>query len=162
MFEHIDSELKQRIDSLIKELEDRISRAIARDDHLCETTIVLRSIPGNGPVASKMMIAEMPEIGTITGQEAAVLTGLEPVAHDRRTLREKRAIAGGRRAPRHVMPKVASVAAIHNPTIGAFADRLRKAGKPNTVIIFAVARNLVTIANALCKSHQKWAAPPPR
>ena len=68
MFEDLDSELKQRIDSLIKELEDRIARAIASDDHLSETATVLRSIPGIGPVASTMLIAEMPEIGTITGE----------------------------------------------------------------------------------------------
>lgn len=154
MFEHIDTELKQRIDSLIKELEDRITRAIASDHRLSETAIVLRSIPGIGPVASTMLIAEMPEIGTITGEEAAALTGLAPVAHDSGTLRGKRAIAGGRRALRHVMFQAALVAANHNPS----PDRLRKAGKPNKVIITAVARKLVTIANALCKSRQKWTA----
>ncbi|HET6538354.1 MAG TPA: IS110 family transposase, partial [Sphingopyxis sp.] len=38
------------------------------------------------------------------------------------------------------------------------ADRLRKAGKPHKVVITAVARKLVIIANALCKSRQKWTA----
>lgn len=56
-----------------------------------------------------MLIAEMPEIGTITGEEAAALTGLAPVAHDSGTLRGKRAIAGGRRALRHVMFQAALV-----------------------------------------------------
>lgn len=69
MFEDIDTEMKQRIDSLIKELEDRITQAIASDDRLSETAVVLRSIPGIGPVVSAMLIAEMPEIGTITGEE---------------------------------------------------------------------------------------------
>jgi transposase len=115
MFEDIDTELKQRFDSLIKELEGRITRAIAGDDHLSEMTIVLRSIPGIGPVASTMLIAEMPEIGTITGEEAAALTGLAPVAHDSGTLRGKRAIAGGRRALRHVMFQAALVAGTSQP-----------------------------------------------
>jgi transposase len=159
MFEDVDTELKQRIDSLIKELEDRITRAIASDEHLSETAGVLRSIPGIGPVASTMLIAEMPEIGTITGEEAAALTGLAPVAHDSGTLCGKRSIAGGRRALRHVMFQAALVATHHNPSLKSFADRLRKAGKPHKVIITAVARKLVTIANALCKSRQKWAAP---
>jgi transposase len=158
MFEDVDTELRERLDILIKELEDRISRAITSDDRLCETAIVLRSIPGIGPVASTMLIAEMPEIGTITGEEAAALTGLAPVAHDSGTLRGKRAIAGGRRALRHVMFQAALVAAHHNPSLRAFAERLRKAGKPHKVIITAVARKLVTIANALCKSRQKWTA----
>ena len=39
------------------------------------------------------------------------------------------------------------------------ADRLRAAGKPHTVVITAVARKLVTIANALCKSRQNWSDP---
>lgn len=158
MFEDVDTELKQRIDSLIKDLEDRITRTIASDERLSETAGVLRSIPGIGPVASTMLIAEMPEIGTITGEQAAALTGLAPVAHDSGTLRGKRAIAGGRRALRHVMFQAALVAAHHNPSLRSFADRLRKAGKPHKVIITAVARKLVTIANALCKSRQKWTA----
>lgn len=37
MFEDVDTELKQRIDSLIKELEDRITLAIASDERLSET-----------------------------------------------------------------------------------------------------------------------------
>lgn len=98
---------------------------------------------------------------TVTGEEAAALTGLAPVAHDSGTLRGKRSIAGGRRALRHVMFQAALVAAHHNPSLKSFADRLRKAGKPHKVIITAVARKLVTIANALCKSRQKWAAPTP-
>lgn len=158
MFEDIDTELKHWIDSVIKELEDRITRAIASDDRLSETAGILRSIPVIGPVASTMLIPEMPEIGIITGEQAAALTGLAPVAHDSGTLRGKRAIAGGRRALRHVMFQAALVAAHHNAIMKAFADRLRKAGKPHKVIITAVARKLVTIANALCKSGQKWTA----
>lgn len=156
MFADVDTELKQRLDSLIKELEDRIARAIASDERLSETAGVLRSIPGIGPVASTMLIAEMPEIGTITGEQAAALTGLAPIAHDSGTLRGKRAIAGGRRALRHVMFQAALVAAHHNPSLKSFANRLRKAGKPHKVIITAVARKLITMANALCKNRRNW------
>ncbi|VCU61899.1 Transposase [Tritonibacter mobilis] len=54
---------------------------------------------------------------------------------------------------------MALVAAHHNPSLKSFADRLRKVGKPHKVIITAFAGKLVTIANALCKSRQKWAPP---
>ena len=156
MFDSIDSDLKARLDCLIKELEDRIGATLSGDVLLAETAGVLRSIPGIGPVASTMLIAEMPELGTITGEQAAALVGLAPVAQDSGTLRGKRTIAGGRRALRHVMFQAALVAAHHNPSMKAFADRLRKAGKPHKVIITAVARKLVNLANALCKSRQKW------
>ncbi|MBU2958966.1 transposase [Paracoccus sp. 1_MG-2023] len=156
MFDSIDTELKARLDGPIRELDDRIVAAISSDNLLAETAGVLRSIPGIGPVASTMLIAEMPELGTIIGEQAAALVGLAPVAHDSGTLRGKRTIAGGRRALRHVMFQPALVAAHHNPTMKAFADRLRKAGKPHKVIITAVARKLVNLANALSKSRQKW------
>ncbi|WRH64342.1 MAG: transposase [Fuscovulum sp.] len=103
IFQDVDTGLKQRIDSLIKTLEHRITRAIESDDRLSETAIVLRSIPGIGPFASAMLIAEMPEIGTINGEAAGALTGLAPVPHDSGTLHEKRAIDGSRRALRHVI-----------------------------------------------------------
>jgi len=59
-----------------------------------------------------------------------------------------------------VIFQAALVAAHQNPSLRSFADRLRKAGKPHEIIITAVAGKLVTIANALCKSRQKWADHP--
>ncbi len=86
---------------------------------------------------------------------------MTPVAHDSGTLRGKRAIAGGRLAQRPVMFQAALVAAHHNPNLRSFADRLRKADKPHKVIITAVARILITIANVLRKKRQKWVATDP-
>lgn len=57
-----------------------------------------------------------------------------------------------------MMFQAALVAAHHNPSLKSFVDRLRRTGKPHKVIITAVARKLATIANALCKKRQKWAA----
>jgi len=42
----------------------------------------------------------------------------------------------------------------YNPLLKTVADRLRAAGEPHKVIVTAVARKLVTIANAWCKSRQ--------
>ncbi|MCW1932278.1 transposase [Pararhodobacter zhoushanensis] len=136
----------------------RISQAIANDDRLSETAILLGSILVIGPVSSTMLLAEMPEIGTITGEETAALTGLAPVAHDRTTLRGKRAIVGVRRVLLHVVFQVAMVVAHHYASIKSLADRLRKAGRPHMVIIIAVASRLVTIASALRKSRWKLTA----
>lgn len=157
MFADMDRDRKKLLDRQITELERRIEQTVVTDDKLAETAAILRSVPGIGPVASTMLIAEMPELGQITGEQAAALTGLAPIAHDSGTPRGKRAVGGGRRVLRHVMFQAALVATHHNPSLKPFADRLRKAGKPHKVIITAVARKLVTIANALCRSRQKWA-----
>ena len=138
-------------------LEKQIEQTIASDDTLATTAGILRSVPGIGPVASTMLIAEMPELGLISGEQAAALTGLAPIAHDSGALRGRRAVGGGRRLLRHVMLQAALVASHHNPVLKSFGDRLRTAGKPHKVVITAVARKLVTIVNALCKSRQNWA-----
>lgn len=156
MFDTMNAEFKDLLDRQIAELEVRIDQTIASDDDLAANASILRSVPGIGPVASTMLIAEMPELGQISGEQAAALTGLAPIAHDSGAMRGKRAIGGGRRQLRHVMFQAALVASHHNPILKTFADRLRDAGKPHKVVITAVARKLVTIANALCKSGQPW------
>ncbi len=156
MFTTMDGDLKGLLDRQIAELEARVGHTIASDCELAITAEILRSIPGIGPVASTMLIAEMPELGQITGEQAAALTGLAPIAHDSGALRGKRSIGGGRRLLRHVMFQAALVASHHNPVLKTFADRLRAAGKPHKVVVTAVARKLVNIANALCKSRQSW------
>ncbi|MEX1660600.1 transposase [Thioclava sp. 15-R06ZXC-3] len=56
-----------------------------------------------GPASAAMLIAELPELGRMTAGEAAAMTGLAPVPHDSGAMRGRRAIAGGRRSPRHVL-----------------------------------------------------------
>ena len=41
----------------------------------------------------------------------------------------------------------------HNPKIQAFYDRLRQAGKPPKLALTAAIRKLLTILNAMLKTH---------
>ncbi|WP_222861624.1 transposase [Oceaniovalibus sp. ACAM 378] len=125
--EDMDDALRILLTAQIAELESQIERLIAADKTLAETARILRSVPGIGPVASTMLIAEMPELGQISGEQAAALTGLAPIAHDSGALRGRRAIGGGRRLLRHVLFQAALVASYHNPVLSPFADRLRAA-----------------------------------
>lgn len=156
MFEVMDGELKDLLDHQIAAIEAQIEKIIVKDKSLAATAAILRSVPGIGPVSSTMPIAEMPELGQISGKQAAALTRLAPIARDSGAMRGKRAIGGGRRLLRHVMFQAALVASHHNPVLKTFADRLREAGKPHKVVITAVARKLVTIVNALIKASNKW------
>ncbi|WP_082029809.1 transposase [Ruegeria sp. ANG-S4] len=49
----------------------------------CRDPPLFRSVPGSGPVASAMLVAEMPELGHLSGEQASALTGLAPIAHDK-------------------------------------------------------------------------------
>ncbi len=43
-----------------------------------------------------------------------------------------------------------------NDTIKAFAERLKKAGKPPKVVIVACMRKLLTIMNSMLKNNAPW------
>ena len=139
------------LDAQILELENRIERVMTQEKTLADKAMRLRSIPGIGPVSAAMLIAEMPELGKMTSGEAAAMAGLAPVSYDSGTMRGKRMIAGGRRALRHVLYQAALAAAYHNPVLKSVAQRLNERGKPDKLVILAVARRLVTIANAILK-----------
>lgn len=152
----MDSTLKAVLEDQIGEIEQRIENAIAHEDSLAAKARLLRSIPGIGPVSAAMLIAEMPELGRMTAGEAAAMTGLAPVPHDSGTMRGKRMIVGGRRSLRRILFQAALAAACHNPVLKPFAKRMKERGKPHKLIIIAVARRLVTIANAVLKTATTW------
>jgi transposase len=64
----MDDALRLLLDAQIAELESKIERLIAADETLAEPARILRSIPGIGPAASTMLIAEMPQLGQISGE----------------------------------------------------------------------------------------------
>jgi transposase len=127
--EDLDAELKAMLDAQISDLEQRINRAISSEETSTTKAHLLRSIPGIGPVSAAMLIAEMPELGRMTAGEAAAMAGLAPVPHDSGAMRGRRAIAGGRRALRHVLFQAALAAACHNPLLKTVAKRMKEHGK---------------------------------
>jgi transposase len=154
--EGMDADLRAMLDTQVVDLERRIESVIAQEETSAEKARLLRSIPGIGPVSAAMLIAEMPELGRMTSGEAAAMTGLAPVPHDSGAMRGRRAIAGGRRSLRHVLFQAALAAACHNPALKPVAQRLKMRGKPHKLVIVAVARRLVAIANAILKTGVPW------
>lgn len=45
--------------------------------------------------------------------------------------------------------------------LAIFASRLKAAGKPNKVVLVAVMRKLVVLANTLIAQNRKWSPNPP-
>jgi transposase len=154
--DEMDADLKAMLDAQLLEIESRIESAIAREETSARKAELLRSIPGIGPVAAAMLIAELPELGHMTAGEAAAMTGLAPVPHDSGTFRGKRSIAGGRRLLRRVLFQAALAAATHNPILKPAAEQFKRNGKPHKVIIVAIARRLVILANAILKTETPW------
>jgi transposase len=117
---------------------------------------LLRSVPGVGPVLSRTLLAELPELGTLTHKQIAALVGVAPLNCDSGTLRGRRTTWGGRTVVRAALYMGALVAMKCNPTIKAFYQRLRAAGKPPKVALVASMRKLLIILNAIVKHQMPW------
>ena len=113
---------------------------------------LLRTIPGVSPTLTATLIAHLPELGKASHKEIAVLVGVAPYNRDSGTMRGKRTVWGGRRQLRSVLYMATLVAAQYNPTIRAFDQRLRAAGKAPKVALTACMRKLLTICNAMIKT----------
>lgn len=117
---------------------------------------VLRSVPGVGPVLTTTLLANLPELGTLTRKEVAALAGVAPFPRDSGTLKGRRAIWGGRAHVRAALYMAALVATRKNPVICAFYQRLCQAGKAKKLALTACMRKLLTILNAMVKSGTLW------
>jgi transposase len=117
---------------------------------------LLKSVPGIGNVASRTLLAELPELGCLTRRQIAALVGLAPFNRDSGTLRGRRTIWGGRPALRATLYMAALAAIRHNPAIKVFHARLRAAGKPAKVAITACMRKLIVMLNAMVRDGKPW------
>jgi transposase len=144
--------LDERIAAADRELAAAVRRTPAwrADDDL------LRSVPGIGPVVSRTLIADLPELGTRPADRIVALAGLAPFADDSGRRSGGRHIRGGRAAVRRALFMAALSAARAGGPLKDFADRLRARGKAAKVVLVAVARRLLVIANAVLRDRRPW------
>jgi transposase len=151
--------LRTHITWLERELShtDRdLAHAIRESPVWREKEELLQSTPGVGPVVTTTLLANLPELGTLTAKQIAALVGVAPFNRDSGTLRGKRTVWGGRAQVRAVLYMGTLVATRFNPVIRAFYQRLCAAGKPKKVALTACMRKLLIILNAMLKHRTPW------
>jgi transposase len=117
---------------------------------------LLKTVPGVGDVVARSLIAELPELGTLSRRKIAALVGLAPVSNDSGQFRGKRSIRGGRSAIRTALYMAAVTASRCNPAIAALYKRLCAAGKPPKLALTACMRKLLVILNAIARDQKPW------
>jgi len=151
--------IQMLIGAIRKQLEDieaQLATHIA--SHHADVAALLQSIGGVGPATAAMLIAELPELGTLDRRQIAALVGVAPFNRDSGSLRGKRMISGGRAQVRRSLYMAALVATRFNPVIARFYQRLLAAGKPKKLALVACMRKLLTILNAMVRSGKPWDA----
>lgn len=144
------------LDRQIAQVDERIDDEVNRNPTWKQTDDLLQSVCGVGKKTSRMVMAAMPEVGTLSEKEAASLAGLAPFANDSGKMRGKRMIRGGRASVRRALYMATLVAIVHNEDIRTFYHRLRGAGKSGKVAVTACMRKLLITLNAVVARGSKW------
>jgi transposase len=147
--------LEKEIERTDKDLDD----AIEENSAFKANESLLRSVPGVGRVLSRTLLAELPELGSITHKRLSALVGVAPFNRDSGQRSGKREARGGRAPVRATLYMGALVATRHNPAIKEFYERLLAAGKPKKVALVACMRKLLTILNAMMRDRVMWRCP---
>lgn len=121
-----------------------------------ELSALLNAVKGVGAATVAVLLAEVPELGSLTRREISALIGVAPINRDSGTMRDRRTVFSGRASVRTALYMAAQVATRHNPVIRDFYTRLVAVGKPKKVALTACIRKLLTILNAMLKKNEAW------
>ena len=136
------------ISSQIEQLSSEIAALLSEDPLWSRLDGAFRTIKGVADRTVARLMAEMPEIGTLSGKAVSKLAGVAPLAQDSGKRQGRRPIRGGRSSVREILFIVGSVVARYEPEMKAFQERLKQAGKPPKVVRIAVAHKLLVRLNA--------------
>lgn len=152
--------IKRRIHKMVRiltveiaQIDKEIAALIKASDTLNKKAAVLQQETGVGPVLTMTLLANLPELGTISRQQVAALVGVAPFNNQSGSHDGKRPIRGGRKHVRNVL-YMATVAAIRrNQKIKTYFLSLVKRGKPKMVALIASMRRLIVTLNAALRDY---------
>jgi transposase len=136
------------IGAQIRALETAIAELIAADPLWQKFDRAFRSLKGVAGRTVARLMAELPEIGTLSNKAVSKLAGLAPIARDSGKSQGKRAVRGGRSGVRAILFVVADLVRRYDAHFAEFRQRLVNAGKPKKVIRIALAHKLLVQLNA--------------
>ncbi len=138
-------------------IEAAIAARIAANAELARRAANLRTLKGNGPVTVHTLIAELPELGLLTGKEIAALVGLAPRNRESGKRVARASTGHGRPGVRRVLFNAARSAIRWNSIMRDFYQRLVSHNKrPGKVALTAVMRKLLVTLNAIARDNQPW------
>lgn len=146
--QHIDW-LKRRLRETEKDLKGQMSDCPAWDARID----LIDAHRGLGRISALTLVAEIPELGTLSRRQIAKLVGVAPLSRDSGQRRGQRTVWGGRAAARAALYMATLTATRFNPVIRTFYQRLLSRGKLKKVALVAAMRKLLTILNASLRDH---------
>jgi transposase len=135
----------------IAAVEAKLQKLVHQDPVLRQRAQCLDAIAGVGLRTALVLLAHLPELGSLNRREVAALAGLAPWTRESGAMKGKRCIGGGRPEVR-VALYMSSLSAIrYNPILKAFYQNLTTRNKPGKVALTAVMRKLIIHMNSELK-----------
>ncbi len=141
-------EIRRRCRTVQKEAQ----RMITADPMLKRKADRFCKVVGVGKGTARVVLSELPEIGTLNRKQVAALAGLAPFNKDSGKSRGPREIRGGRGRLRIALYMAAISAARLNPVLSRVFARLRAKGKLYKVALVAVMRKLLIHLNSIARA----------
>lgn len=140
------------LDKELALIEARITKLIDSNQQMQSQCDLMQTVCGVGPNTAWSILAYLSEITALNRSQLVALAGLAPYNRDSGKYQGKRSIQGGRAKVRKSLYMAAQTAAIHNPVIKAYVDRLRhEKGKPYKWAMTAAMRKLLIHLQSLLK-----------
>jgi len=147
--------LNAEIDTITRQ----IHALLASDRQMQTNYNLLRTIPGIGEVSAAVLLAEIPNIAEFSKKGVAAFAGLSPTEASSGARNRTGGISRiGNAALRSTLYLGALSARTHNPRLAEFVARMTKEGRPNKVILIAVARKLLLLAQAIIQTQKPFDA----
>ena len=147
------------LDAEIATITGQIQALMAADAQLATNFRLLRTIPGIGAVSAAVLLAEIPNIAEFSRKGVAAFAGLSPTEHSSGARSQPGGISRiGNASLRSTLYLGALSARRHNPRFTAFVARMTREGRPNKVILVALARKLLLLAQAIIQKQTPFDA----
>lgn len=131
-----------------KELAAEIAALVKVDPLWAALDETIRSVKGLADRTVAVLLADLPELGTISNKAITKLVGVAPLANDSGKRNGRRSTRGGRATVRSILFLVADVARKYDDDLASFRNRLLAQGKEKMVVRIALARKLLVRINA--------------
>ncbi len=142
--------LENHIASCVKAIDE----IIAADPEAAGKKRRIESVIGIGPASSRLLIAQLPELGKMNDDRITALVGLAPLNNDSGPRRGTRTIHAGRSRVRRGLFMPAMSASRFNPVLKKFYQRLIASGKAHRVALVGVMRKLIRLLNRLLRDPE--------
>ncbi len=153
--------IKRQIKLLTAELDmlsKHLNKLITQNEALVERRNLLTSVKGIGDEIATILIAELPELGTVSREAISHLVGVAPQTNDSGKKQGYRSISKGRSTVRKALYMAALVAVRFNPRMTIMYNALLNRGKKKKVALVAVMRKILIMINAMLKNNSAWSA----